>query len=153
MTPTRLSDTSTDSGRKEFSAGGVVVRDNEVIVIVPVKRDASGNRVLGLPKGHPDGDESDEAAAAREVQEETGVTGELVSELGEVRYFYERRGRRIAKRVRFYLFRYISGDVADHDHEIEEARWIPLEEAATALSYDGEREMVRRALSRLSPDR
>jgi len=63
MTQPRWSDTSTD--RTEFSAGGVVVRGREVIVIVPVKRDAHGNRVLGLPKGHPDGDETAEAAAAR----------------------------------------------------------------------------------------
>jgi 8-oxo-dGTP pyrophosphatase MutT (NUDIX family) len=124
-----------------------------VIVIVPVKRDAHGNRVLGLPKGHPDGDESPEAAAVREVREETGVEAELIDKLGEVRYAYERKGRRINKRVAFYLFEYRSGDLADHDHEIEEARWIPLEQAARALSYNGEREMVSRALSRYAQDR
>jgi 8-oxo-dGTP pyrophosphatase MutT (NUDIX family) len=138
----------------EFSAGGVVARDNDdIIVIVPVKRDAGGHRVLGLPKGHPDGDETPEAAAAREVREETGVTADIVSELGEVAYTYERRGRRVNKRVRFYLFRYVSGDVADHDHEIEDARWMPVEEAVNALSYDGEREIARRALSRMRADR
>ena len=89
----------------------------------------------------------------REVREETGVTAEIVSELGDVNYSYERRGRRVNKQVRFYLFRYRSGDVADHDHEIEDARWMPLEEAMTALSYDGEREIVRRAVSRLRADR
>jgi 8-oxo-dGTP pyrophosphatase MutT (NUDIX family) len=137
----------------EFSAGGVVVRGRDVVVIVPVKRDARGQRVLGLPKGHPDGDETAEAAATREVTEETGVTAELIDALGEVEYTYERRGRQIAKRVAFYLFEYRSGDVADHDHEIEEARWMPLEEAAQTLTYPGERQMVARALSRLAPDR
>jgi 8-oxo-dGTP diphosphatase len=138
----------------EFSAGGVVVRDNDdMIVIVPVKRDAAGNRVVGLPKGHPDGEETPEAAATREVREETGVVADIVSELGDVRYSYERRGRRVNKQVRFYLFRYVSGDVADHDHEIEDARWMPPEEALGALSYAGEREIVRRALSRLRADR
>jgi len=131
----------------------VVVRGADVAVIVPVKRDAAGRRVLGLPKGHPDGDESPEAAAIREVSEETGVAAELIGKLGEVTYRYERRGRRVTKRVAFYLFEYRSGDLADHDHEIEDARWMPLEEAARALSYEGEREMVVRALSRLSQDR
>jgi 8-oxo-dGTP pyrophosphatase MutT (NUDIX family) len=154
MTRQRSSDTST-SGRRpdEFSAGGVVVRGDDVAVIVPVKRDAAGNRVLGLPKGHPDGEETPEAAAAREVREETGLTADLVDELGDVRYSYERRGRRVAKRVVFFLFDYRSGDLADHDHEIEDARWMPLEEALDALTYDGEREIVRRALSRLRTDR
>jgi len=129
------------------------VRGGEVVVIVPVKRAADGRRVLGLPKGHLDGDETPEQAAQREVAEETGVQAELVSELGDVRYRYERRGRRVAKVVRFYLFRYLSGDVADHDHEIEEARWIPLEQAVCELTYPGEREMVQRALSHRAEDR
>jgi 8-oxo-dGTP pyrophosphatase MutT (NUDIX family) len=131
----------------------VVVRDGDVIVIVPVKRDAHGNRVLGLPKGHPDGGESPEVAAAREVREETGVEAELIDKLGDVQYVYERKRRRVQKRVAFYLFEYRSGDLADHDHEIEDARWMPLEEAARTLSYDGERDMVLRALSRSSQDR
>jgi 8-oxo-dGTP pyrophosphatase MutT (NUDIX family) len=140
------------SERPEFSAGGVVIRDGEVAVIVPVKRGPDGNRVLGLPKGHPDGDETAEAAATREILEETGVTAELIEPLGEARYVYERRGRPVRKTVAFFLFDYRSGSLEDHDHEIEEARWLPLEEAATALTYEGEREMVRRALSRTSRD-
>jgi 8-oxo-dGTP pyrophosphatase MutT (NUDIX family) len=138
---------------EEFSAGGVVVDGDQVVVIVPVKRGTAGRRVLGLPKGHPDGDETPEQAARREVAEEAGVEGELIGELGEVSYRFERRGRSIPKRVRFYLFEYQAGDVADHDDEIEEARWMPLEQAARELTYAGEREMVRRALSRVTPDR
>jgi 8-oxo-dGTP pyrophosphatase MutT (NUDIX family) len=138
---------------EEFSAGGVVVRGRDVIVIVPVRRDAQGRRVLGLPKGHPDGEETEAEAAAREVNEETGVQAELIEKLGDVRYSYERGGRRVGKQVSFFLFRYLSGDLRDHDHEIEEARWMPLEEARRALSYDTERTMVARALSRIAPDR
>lgn len=124
-----------------------------MIVIVPVKRASDGRRVVGLPKGHLDGDETPEQAARREVAEETGVEAELIDELGDVTYEYERKGRRVEKVVRFYLFEYRSGDVADHDHEIEEARWMPIRDAVDELSYDGERAIVRRALSRRPQDR
>jgi 8-oxo-dGTP pyrophosphatase MutT (NUDIX family) len=131
----------------EFSAGGVVVNDRrEAIVIVPTRRAADGSRVLALPKGHPDGDETPEAAALREVREETGVHAEVAGPLGDVRYWYQRGGRRIPKRVTFFLFDYVSGDVADHDHEVEEACWFPLAEARRRLTYKGEREMVMRAV-------
>ena len=141
------------STESEFSAGGVVVRGDECVVIVPVKRSQDGKRVLALPKGHLDGDETAEQAATREVREETGVEAELVERLGEVAYFYQRKGRRIHKRVRFFLFRYVSGSTDDHDQEIEEARWMPLAEAAEKLTYVGERDMAVRALSRVQADR
>jgi 8-oxo-dGTP pyrophosphatase MutT (NUDIX family) len=135
------------------SAGGVVVRGDEVIVIVPTRRGAQGQRVLGLPKGHVDPGETPPVAAEREVREEAGVEADLVRKLGDVRYFYQRDGRRIFKLVTFYLFRYRRGDPADHDDEVEEARWMPLEEAARSLSYRGEREMAARAMSAIAADR
>ncbi|HEY1687234.1 MAG TPA: NUDIX domain-containing protein [Solirubrobacteraceae bacterium] len=141
---------------EERSAGAVLVRDRELIAIVPRRRAADGSRVLGLPKGHLDGDETPLQAALREVSEETGVVAELIEELGDVRYWYVRDGRRIPKSVRFYLFRYVSGDTADHDSEVEEVRCIPLASAASELTYSSEREMVERAitaLKRLEGDR
>jgi 8-oxo-dGTP pyrophosphatase MutT (NUDIX family) len=136
----------------EFSAGGVVVRGHDVVVIGPTRRAANGSKVLALPKGHVDPGETPIQAAAREVREEAGVDAAPRGELGAVRYWYMRKGKRIAKQVDFYLFEYLSGDVADHDHEVEQARWMPLAEAAQALSYEGEREMASRALSRISSD-
>jgi 8-oxo-dGTP pyrophosphatase MutT (NUDIX family) len=134
----------------EFSAGGVVVNAaQEIVVIVPTRRAADGSRVLALPKGHPDGSESSVEAALREVREEAGVEAEVVDSLGEVRYWYQRSGRRISKVVEFFLLRYVSGDVDDHDHEVEHARWVPAAEAARTLTYAGERDMVREALARM----
>jgi 8-oxo-dGTP pyrophosphatase MutT (NUDIX family) len=128
--------------QSEFSAGGVVVRDGRCVVIVPTRRAADGSRVLALPKGHPDGRESAADAALREVREETGVEARLVEKLGDIRYWYMRGGRRIAKVVSFFLLEYVSGELDNHDHEVEHAEWMALEEAARRLTYKGERDMV-----------
>lgn len=122
-------------------------------MIVPTRRSADGQRVLALPKGHLDNAETAEQAAIREVREEGGVDADLVRHLGDVRYWYRRKGRSVPKRVRFFLFNYRSGDPSDHDDEVEEARWMGLAEASTALSYEGERQMVLRALSQTAADR
>ena len=143
---------SSKRSRPEISAGGVVVRDEQVVVIVPTRRAGNGSHVLALPKGHVDPGETPLQAAAREVREETGirVVPEPVLELGESRYWYRRDGRSVPKTVTFYLFAYLSGDTADHDDEVLEARWIDLREALTELSYEGERSMIELALAHLS---
>ena len=130
----------------EVSYGGVVVRGDDVMVIVPRGR----RRVLGLPKGGRNPGESPEQAAAREVREETGITARVRDRLGQVDYSYRRGGRVIDKTVHFYLCEFEAGDTADHDHEVDDARWIPLHEARRRLSYAGERAMIERALSVLA---
>jgi 8-oxo-dGTP pyrophosphatase MutT (NUDIX family) len=132
----------------EFSAGGLVIRrfQGRAFVAVVVLKEGT---VLALPKGHPSAKETAMEAATREVREETGLTAEAVDKLGDVRYWYTRGGQRIMKIVSFFLFRYLSGTVQNHDHEVEGAQWIPLEEAPNRLAYRGEREMAAAALSRL----
>ena len=132
---------------REFSAGGVVVRrfrGRPFIAGVRLK----GGTVLALPKGHIEPGESAAEAAEREVREETGVQGELVEKLGDVKYWYARDGERVFKVVSFFLFRYRSGSVRDYQREeVDGAEWVPLEEAPHLLAYRGEKDMARAALS------
>ncbi|MEA2309299.1 MAG: hypothetical protein QOI65_1585 [Thermoleophilaceae bacterium] len=137
---------------REFSAGGVCVRrmrGRDFMAAVRVK----GGSVLALPKGHIDPGESSAEAARREVREEAGVDATLVEKLGDVKYWYSRGGERVMKVVSFFLFRYRSGSVRDHDHEVDSAEWVPLEDAPRLLEYRGEREMAELALSSLRSGR
>jgi 8-oxo-dGTP pyrophosphatase MutT (NUDIX family) len=140
--------------RREFSAGGVLVRRLRgrwwLAAIRP------GGRPIGLwalPKGLIGPDETAEQAALREVGEETGLEVTPLQKLGDVRYVYTWAGERVFKIVSFYLFRYRSGRIGDiapeQRIEIDEARWLPLEEAAKLLAYKGEREMAAKALAAL----
>jgi 8-oxo-dGTP pyrophosphatase MutT (NUDIX family) len=106
-----------------------------------------------LPKGLIGPGESAEEAALREVREETGLEASPVQKLGDVRYVYTWAGERVFKIVSFFLFRYRSGrlgDIAPEQRiEVDEARWLPLEEAPRLLAYKGEREMAATALAAL----
>ena len=153
LVPPALTGRPSKRQAREFSAGGVVVRDGEVVAIVPTRRAADGSRVLALPKGHVDGEETPVQAATREVREETGIVAEPVTELGETRYWYRRDGRTVGKAVTFFLFAHRGGDIDDHDDEVEEVRWLPLERAAQELSHAAEREMVALAIAYLGRDR
>jgi 8-oxo-dGTP diphosphatase len=128
---------------KQFSAGGVVVRGNaehaEFLAIKPSHRDR-----WQLPKGTIDPGESAQDAAVREVQEEGGVTGTILEDLGTINFFYRMSGLGYNKTVHFYLMRYQSGDPANHDHEVREARWFPLAEP-NVLAFASERGLVARA--------
>ena len=84
------------------------------------------------------------------MREETGLEATPVEKLGDVRYWYARDGDRVLKVVSFFLFRYRSGRLEDHDDEVEDALWIPLEEAPERLAYRGEKDMARTALSQLA---
>ena len=108
--------------------------------------------VWALPKGLVGRGEESAATALREVEEETGVRATLVGKLGDVRYVYTWKGERVFKVVSFFLMRYAGGRLGDLPpalaFEVEEARWLPLADAPSLLSYKGERDMAALALSR-----
>jgi 8-oxo-dGTP diphosphatase len=138
--------------REQVSAGGVVFRrynERTEVVLVAV---GPQNR-WQLPKGLVEPDEKPEPAAVREAREEAGVTSEIVSHIETVEYWFAGLDGgekvRFHKRVHFYLLRYISGDPKDHDWEVNDARWVPIDEAAGQLAFENERRVVDQARERI----
>jgi 8-oxo-dGTP pyrophosphatase MutT (NUDIX family) len=141
--------------RREFSAGGVLVRRLDGRWMMAAIR--PGGRPEGLwalPKGRIDEGERGEETALREVAEETGARGRSLGKLGDVRYWFNWEGERVFKVVSFFLVRYTGGRLGDvpaeHRHEVAEARWLPLDDAPSLLAYRGEQEMAERARARLA---
>ncbi|HEU6444601.1 MAG TPA: NUDIX domain-containing protein [Gaiellaceae bacterium] len=139
---------------REFSAGGVLVRRfRGKWWVAAIRPGGRPDGVWALPKGNIGRDEDPEATAVREVAEETGIEADSDGKLGDVRYVYTRGGQRIFKVVSFYLLRYRRGRIDDlpeeFRREVDEARWLPLEDASRLLSYRGEREIAAKALASL----
>jgi 8-oxo-dGTP diphosphatase len=134
--------------REQVSAGGVVFRRDEARVEVVIVSVGGGNR-WQLPKGLVDKGEAPEVTAVREAREEGGVSSEVVEHIETIEYWYAgiENGIRVRfhKRVHFFLLRYLSGDTRDHDWEVNEARWVPIEDATSQLAFDNERRVMDRA--------
>ena len=137
----------------QVSAGGVAFRwrnskpEVAIVLIKPKLR-------WQLPKGIVDPGESPEVTAVREVREEAGVETELLRLIKTIEYWYRstKYGKlvRFHKFVHFYLLEYVNGDVANHDHEVAEARWVSFEEAIKLLAFKGERDVVNKAREMIS---
>jgi len=140
--------------RREFSAGGVVVRRlRGRWWLAAIRPAGKPEGTWALPKGLIAPGGSGEATALREVAEETGVEGTSLGKLSDVRYVYTWEGERVFKVVSFFLVRYRRGRIGElppeHAHEVAEARWLPFPEVLDLLTYKSEREMAEKALSRL----
>jgi 8-oxo-dGTP pyrophosphatase MutT (NUDIX family) len=138
--------------RTQVSAGGVAFRQEEnriEVALIAVGKESRWQ----LPKGIVGKHESTDVTALREVREEAGIETELIELIDKVEYWYvSREGGRLVrfhKFVYFYLLRYIAGDVADHDDEVNEARWVDIDEAIEMLAFDSEKKIVEQANERL----
>ena len=134
---------------RQVSAGGVVYRRAAGGPEVAIVRVGPKGR-WQLPKGIVDEGEKAEETAVREVREEAGVDTRIAAPLDTIEYWYvgnERDGRRVRfhKFVHLFLLEYVAGDVEDHDHEVDEARWVPLAAAEGMLAFESERKAMRQA--------
>ena len=132
----------------------------ELAVIEPQREPSSGSgsdkkrqkQVFALPKGIVDPGEKAAETAVREVREETGISGIIVTKLTDIKYMYVRSWgdqQRVFKIVSFYLLRYESGEIGgiapDMKIEVKQALWIPLAGAERKITYRGERDVVKLA--------
>jgi 8-oxo-dGTP diphosphatase len=135
--------------QEQVSAGGVVFRREGDHIEVALISVGEQNR-WQLPKGLVGRSEAPEDAAQREVREETGLETERLALIEKIEYWYfakSRGGKRLRfhKHVHFYLFRATGGDVSQHDHEVNEARWVDIDEATAMLSFANEKKVVAKA--------
>lgn len=123
-------------------------RDGErEIVLGRLERNTDGAVLTwALPKGTPAEGESSDRTALREVAEETGLEVRIVAPVGAIEYFFTRQGRRIHKTVHYFLMESIGGSLERHDHEFDEVRWVPLDEALRLMIHPTERQIVEQAL-------
>ncbi|HLF83989.1 MAG TPA: NUDIX hydrolase [Blastocatellia bacterium] len=132
----------------QVSAGAVAFRKRDGRIEVALISVGADNR-WQLPKGLVDKGESSEDAALREVREEAGINAEMIDRIDRVEYWYfsKEQGHpvRYHKFVYFYLLRYKSGDVRDHDHEVNEARWVNIDDAIKMLAFDNEKKVMEKA--------
>ena len=131
----------------QFSAGGIVYKkeNNKVFILVSQH---SGHHGWVFPKGligdHVEGEEKEETAL-REVEEETGAKGKIVKMLTPVTYWFVFEREKVRKTVYYYLMEYIGGDIAKHDHEMENVEWLAKEKVEERLTYKSDKEVWNEA--------
>ena len=133
----------------ETSAGGLVVDHQRSIAALIGRLDRRGRLLWSLPKGHIEIGETPAQAAIREVEEETGILGEVVAPIGTIDFWFVAEDRRVHKTVHHFLLRMLSGELSDLDVEVTEVAWVPLDQLEAKLAYADERRLVRLATAML----
>ena len=142
------------SGKKrveETSAGGFVLDADSQSHIALIGRETRSRRLEWcVPKGHPEGSESIEEAAIREVFEETGLQVEILCSLGTIDYQFSAGENLIAKTVHHFLMKQIGGDLSvenDPDQEAVTAKWVSIQDIETTLSHENERRLAKAVIA------
>jgi 8-oxo-dGTP pyrophosphatase MutT (NUDIX family) len=131
--------------KNEFSSGGIVYKDDQFLLVENSRMKNPEEKWWGFPKGHLEEEESTEQAAVREVEEETGITSEIVQKIGQSKYTLTKNGEQIFKVVTIYLMKYLSGDLKAQIEEVSNVSWLPYEEALKKLTYPGDKDLLRKA--------
>ena len=131
----------------EFSAGGVVYRKHKKGTDILLGQH-SGHHKWVFPKGligDEKKEESKEETAVREVREETGITGKILHPLSPVTHWYQWEGEKRKKTVYYFVMEYISGKTEDHDWEMEQVEWVPVEEVEKRISFPSDKKVWQEA--------
>ncbi len=132
--------------KREYSAGGIVIKDGLVLMIRNAALKDPSKAYWGFPKGHVETGERNEEAALREVREETNIEVEIVKKLGDSQYVFSRSGEKILKQVVYYLLKYKWGAIQPQDEEVLEVKWFDPKEALTLLTFKKDRDFLEKAL-------
>lgn len=134
--------------KNEFSSGGIVykVGDDPLFLLIENSRmNRPGETWWGFPKGHLEEGESNETAAIREVEEETGIKAEIIEKIGNSKYVLTKNEEKIFKVVTIFLMKYLEGETKAQIEEVSDVIWLPYEEALKKLAYPGDKELLKKA--------
>ena len=138
----------------ETSAGGFVLCSDGSFRVALIGRLNRGGRIdWCVPKGHPEGDETIEQAAIREIAEETGLEVEILEHLGDISYEFQTPEKTVVKTVHHFLMQQIGGELTvenDPDHEAAVAKWYHIDELEARLTHHNERKLARKLIEWMS---
>ena len=131
---------------KEYAAGGIVEKKGKILLVKVTN--LQGEIVWTFPKGHLEKDETPLKAALREVEEETGWKCRSTGPLALVRYRFNRNGRPVAKKVRWYRMEPVEKTGRPDEMEIMKTKWVPLRSTVKSLSYPSDLKLIARYIGK-----
>ena len=131
-----------------YSAGGIVIKKTSSEPLILVTQH-SGHKGWEFPKGHLELNESSEAAALREVEEETGVKAKILEDADKIQYFYFEDNKRVSKTVAYFLMEYVGDGISTTPEEVMDLEWLPVEKVEERLTYKDTKELWNKIKDRV----